>query len=379
MKDSCSDSSASRKSTAGRHRTPGKVKAESKTKATHVSVKNQKEALHPDIEHILGQSQAHSLPLITALCNDLMTGSTHSSTGSYDTSTLRSSESRSDSRRWSTCGPMETSIGAESGTSSTGTMLVMGSSSGGGGSGGGGCGGRPYSWHSEHFDLDTTLNILPQQRKMAQQHSRPRPLLADPLRLPDSHRSVPQDLCTSSAARGRSVLWTQAISNSGSSAPYGGSLDRCSPQLLAGLIPSRLNSGGHSKTEAGNLSHHKALEENIGIAWWGCFLLSFMHICIFCFVKFDQWTEGQSMVVKNKGVCVPWNMRCCVLKKTLWQLSIPTLQCGERRKCILPTGHFQHLCQSRCECIVMYTDCDTRYFVRESVCCGQLPLQWQHW
>jgi hypothetical protein len=56
--------------------TPAKVKAGSKAK--HVSVKNQKEALHPDIEQILlGQSQAHSLPLITALCNDLMTASTH--------------------------------------------------------------------------------------------------------------------------------------------------------------------------------------------------------------------------------------------------------------------------------------------------------------
>ena len=260
MKDNYSDSSASRKGATGKRNTPAKVKAGSKkggSKATHVSVKNQKEALHPDIEQILGQSQAHSLPLITALCNDLMTGSTHSSTGSYDTSTLRSNDSHPDSRRWSTCGPMETSPGAESGSSSTGTMLVVGA------------GARPYSWHSEHFDLDATLSampahgaIVPRLQPLAHHHHPPHPL-----QLLDNHRSFPHDLCTASHA-GHSVLWTQAIANSGSSAPYGGSLDRYSPELIAQqlMIPSRLNSGGHSVTDSGSIGHHKALKENIGIA-----------------------------------------------------------------------------------------------------------------
>ncbi|KAK7104751.1 uncharacterized protein [Littorina saxatilis] len=260
-----SDSSTSRK-TGVKRNTPAKVKAGSKkggNKATHVSVKNQKEALHPDIEQILGQTQAASLPFITALCNDLMTGSTHSSTGSYDTATLRSSDSsHPDSRRWSTCGPMETSMGAESGCSSTNTMLVA--------VGGGGA--RPYSWHSEHFDLDATLSAMPQQRGnivprfKPHAHFRP-PHPNHPLPLQDNHRSFPHDLYTASSA-GNSVLWTQAVTNnSGSSAPYGGSLDRYSPELLAQqLIPSRLNSGGHSVTDSGNIGPHKMLKENIGIA-----------------------------------------------------------------------------------------------------------------
>ena len=284
MKDNYSDSSASRKSAAaaaavgGKRNTPAKVKAGSKKgagKATHVSVKNQKEALHPDIEQILGQSQAHSLPLITALCNDLMTGSTHSSTGSYDTSTLRSNDSHPDSRRWSTCGPMETSVGSGGsgggGGGSTGTMLLVG------GAAGGGAGARPYSWHSEHFDLDSAaLSAVPAPGKIVPRllqqlphhhhhhhHHHPPPHPLD-----HNHRSFPHDLYTAAQA-GHSVLWTQAIANSGgSSAPYGGSLDRYSPELIAQqlMIPSRLNSGGHSGADSGSIGHHKALKENIGIA-----------------------------------------------------------------------------------------------------------------
>ncbi|XP_076442408.1 uncharacterized protein LOC143281214 [Babylonia areolata] len=269
MKDAHSDSSASccrGGSAAGkRGNTSAKVKAGRGSKATHVSVKNQKEALHPDIEQLLGQSQAQSLPLMTALCNDLMTGSSHSSTGSYDTATLRSTDSHPDSRRWSTCGGVESGgIGGEAGGSS-GTMVVMGV---------GAAPPRPYSWHSEYFDLDNvSLSTLPPHcgRKVAlpphpAPHHRP-PHHHHPLQVPESHRSFPHDLSTASGG-GHSVLWTQAVTNSGSSAPYGGSLDRYSPDLIAQqlMIPSRLSSGGRSVADSGSIGHHKTLKENIGIA-----------------------------------------------------------------------------------------------------------------
>ncbi|KAL8590064.1 hypothetical protein ACOMHN_034295 [Nucella lapillus] len=256
MKDNYSDCSASRTSApAGKRITPAKMKAGSRSKATHVSVKNQKEALHPDIEQILGQSQAQSLPLITALCNDLMTGSTHSSSGSYDTSTLRSSDSHPDSRRWSTCGPMETSVGAESGSSSTGTMLVVGT------------GTRPYSWHSEHFDLDSSLSVLPPGRKAVPKHPTPhgRHHPPRPSQVPESHRSFPHDL--SRGGGGERVVWAQAVPHS--AAVYGGSLDRSSPGLTARqlMIPSRLNSGGRSvAADSGTITHHPPLTHNIAIA-----------------------------------------------------------------------------------------------------------------
>lgn len=251
VKDTYSDSSTSCKSSGPKHASQKNRSGKKGIgKATHVSVKNQKEALHPELEEILGQSQAHSLPFITALCNDLMTGSTHSSVGSYDTATLRSNDSHPDSRRWSTCGsPMETSVVSDS----TGGLPGMAT---------GGSAARPYSWHSEHFDLDATLSAVP-QRKVVQRHQHPPPHHHQL----DNHRSVPHELyaCSGTAAAS-SVLWTQAIASS-SGAPYGGSLDRYSPELIAQQlnIPSRLTSGGHSGTDS-NIGHHKALKENIGIA-----------------------------------------------------------------------------------------------------------------
>ncbi|KAL8610960.1 hypothetical protein ACOMHN_042576 [Nucella lapillus] len=232
----------------GKRNTPARVKAGSRSKATHVSVKNQKEALHPDIEQILGQSQAHSLPFIMALCNDLMTGSSHSSTGSYDTSTRRSSESQADSRRWSTCGTVETS------DSATGLDRHAVSP---------GAGARPYSWHSEHFELDTGLRPVPASRAgacLSPPYHQPQPVL-------ENHRSFPQELYAVSNS-GHSVLWAQAIANSAEGVPYVGSVDRYSPELIAQqlMIPSRLNSGGHSVSEGGNIGRHKTLKENIGVA-----------------------------------------------------------------------------------------------------------------
>ncbi|XP_046351374.1 uncharacterized protein LOC124131899 [Haliotis rufescens] len=199
-----------------------------------ISVKNHRETLHPELAEICHQSHALSLPLITALCNDqtlMHTNSGSGSCGSYDTSTLRSTDSRhsrisheTDSRRWSTSYP-----------STASTMISVPT------------GGRPYSWHSEHFDLDTQLSLT---HGPAFQHQ---PLL-------DNHRSVPQDLCSPSNP---TSSWTHAIAYN---MPYAGSLDRYSPELIAQnhMIPPRLSSGGHSKTD-GNLSH-KALKENIGIA-----------------------------------------------------------------------------------------------------------------
>ena len=106
--------------------------------------------LHPELKHILGQSHAISLPLITALCNDstLMqdSRSQSGSRSSYDTSTVRSTDSRltrlshdTDSRRWSSC------CQAGTGTATPEMKLSVHS-------------GRPYSWHSEHFELDSQLS-----------------------------------------------------------------------------------------------------------------------------------------------------------------------------------------------------------------------------
>lgn len=253
VRETYSDSSVSRKSSAPKSSTAQKRGGKKGLgKATHVSVKNQKEALHPELEEILGQSHAHSLPFITALCNDLMTGSAHSSLGSsYDTATLRSTDSHPDSRRWSTCGPMESSMASDSGGLPS-AMLTVGS------------GARPYSWHSEHFDLDATLSAVP-PRLVAPRRQQPPPHHHH--HQLDNHRSVPHELYACSGFSGASnVLWTQAIANS-SAATYGGSLDRYSPELIAQqlMIPSRLTSGGHSGTDS-NISHHKALKENIGIA-----------------------------------------------------------------------------------------------------------------
>ena len=235
--------------------TPSKVKAASKVKgsAVKVTVKNQKEALHPDIEQILaGQAQAQSLPLITALCNDLMTGSTHSSTGSYDT--MRSVES--DSRRWSTCGPMETSVES---VGNVGTMLIKPGTSV-----------RPYSWHFENipFSLPGDLNSLQSTSntpKTPPSHHHHHPTPSQP---PQTAQSLPHDLCkvSRSGKTTHSVLWTQAVGGGVEGEGGGGVTDRYSPELIAQqlMIPSRLNSGGRMVGVSD--SGHKLMKENIGIA-----------------------------------------------------------------------------------------------------------------
>ncbi|GFN94468.1 Ferm domain containing 6 [Plakobranchus ocellatus] len=127
--------------------------------------------LHPELKHILGQSHAISLPLITALCNDstLMqdSRSQSGSRSSYDTSTVRSTDSRltrlshdTDSRRWSSC--------CQAGAGSATPEMMLSTLSG-----------RPYSWHSEHFELDSQLseavdNSLPHQHLPASTPPNPR-------------------------------------------------------------------------------------------------------------------------------------------------------------------------------------------------------------
>ena len=117
-------------------------------KLTHVSVRDHKEALHPDIEQILGQS--HSLPFITALCNDLMTGSTHSSTGSNKPGTLHSGSWHQKHRRWSSsASPTDSSVTAVSGDVTSAVSPSSPATY---------C--RRYSWHSEP-PADAMPSILP--------------------------------------------------------------------------------------------------------------------------------------------------------------------------------------------------------------------------
>ena len=195
---------------------------------------NQKEVLHPEIEEIRGQPNAFSLPFITALCNDkslLPSASNNSGSvlGSYDMSSLRSTDSRisrisydTDSRRLSVSYP-----------SGSGTMVSSPS--------------RPFSWHSESFDLDAQLASL-------NVNSAP---------LTENHRSVPQSLSDFTSPGASS--WTHAVA-------YGTALrqnvDRYSPELIATqhMIPPKLSSGGHNSSE-GSMGHKSLLKENVGIAW----------------------------------------------------------------------------------------------------------------
>lgn len=207
-----------------------------KVRPTHITVMNQKEVLHPEIEEIRGQSHAFSLPFITALCNDKSLLPLHSNSGSiagsYDMSSIRSTDSRisrisheTDVRRLSVNYP----------SSANGTLVNTYSNS------------RPFSWHSESFDLDSQLASL-------NVNSSP---------LAENHRSVPQSLYDFTSPEA-SASWTNAISYG---LPSRGGMDRYSPELIASqlMIPPKISSGGHSSTEA-NIRHKTLMKENIGIA-----------------------------------------------------------------------------------------------------------------
>lgn len=204
-----------------------------KGKPTHITVMNQKEVLHPEIEEIRGQPHAFSLPFITALCNDkslLPSASNNSGSvlGSYDMSSIRSTDSRisrisydTDNRRLSVSYP-------------SGSNTMMSSN-------------RPFSWHSESFDLDAQLANLNVS-------------VGQPVT--ENHRSVPQNL-SDFTSPGASA-WTHAVAYG---TPFRQNMDRYSPELISTqhMIPPRLSSGGHNSTE-GNMGHKSLLKENVGIA-----------------------------------------------------------------------------------------------------------------
>lgn len=193
-----------------------------------------KETLHPELkDKILGQNM-FSIPLMRALCKDKTLMGANSQNGnicaSYDTSTIQSTDSRIshrlstelDPRRLSSCYPSSTMVSIQSN--------------------------RPFSWHSESFDLDAQLamNGYPY--------------------VPSSvdHRSVPQNLGELTAVPNSS--WTHAISH-GIPFRQGVRLDRYSPELIATqlMIPPKISSGrGHNSNDR-NISQ-KTLKETIGIA-----------------------------------------------------------------------------------------------------------------
>ncbi|XP_050404239.1 uncharacterized protein LOC126820377 [Patella vulgata] len=203
-----------------------------KKKHHKVNVKNHKEKLHPELENI--RSHAMSFPLITALCNDtsLMHTNSVSSGGSYDISTMKSSNSHpsgssldADSRRWSACCP-----------SDTGTMLTMPTI-------------RPKSWHSEHFDLDA-----------AQRQGGHGFLFVNSF---ENHRSVPQNLyeCRQSSPTPQITTWTNPIATG----DYMGLMEKYQPEFISQqhMIPAKLNSGGHSMTDDVGMN---TLKETYGMA-----------------------------------------------------------------------------------------------------------------
>lgn len=216
--------------------TAGTAGDKKKGKQTHINVMNKKEVLHPEIEEIRGKSHAFSLPFITALCNDKTLQPIHSRSGSiagsYDMSSLRSTDSRI-SRISHDTDVRRLSISGYPGSASD--TLVNNSFNSH----------RPFSWHSESFDLDSQLANLTGANYP----------------LSENHRSVPQNLTNFST---ETSSWTTAISYTASG---GQNLDRYSPELIASqlMIPPKLSSGGHSSTEA-NIRHKSIMNENVGVA-----------------------------------------------------------------------------------------------------------------
>ncbi|XP_061173033.1 protein expanded-like [Saccostrea echinata] len=206
---------------------------------TQISVNNQEEILHPELEEIRGQPSAFSsFSMITKLCNDksLMQTPYPKVTvpmiGAYDMSSMRSTDSRIshlshelDSRRLSSCYP-ESSQAMVTPVTPT----------------------RPYSWHSENFDLDSQLTLMNGNVAMMPGYF-------------DNHSSMPHAL-------GGILVAPSSLANSvaldfARQQMIG---DRYSPQSIAShlMIPSKLSSGGHSTTDR-NISQ-KAFKETYGIA-----------------------------------------------------------------------------------------------------------------
>ncbi|KAK3600905.1 hypothetical protein CHS0354_013282 [Potamilus streckersoni] len=212
-----------------------------KSKPTHITVQNQKEVLHPEIEEIRDQSHAFSLPFITALCNDMSLIPTHSNSGSiagsYDMSTIHSTDSRT-SRILHETDPRRLSANYPSGT-----MISIQSN-------------RPFSWHSEGFDLDAQLATQGMNGGLFYPY---------PTSSIENHRSVPQNLSDFTTTNPTSS-WAHTLAYN---MPYQRNADQYSPELIAShlMIPPRLSSGGHNGNTEENI-RHKSLnfKENVGIA-----------------------------------------------------------------------------------------------------------------
>lgn len=153
--------------------------------------------------------------------------------GAYDMSSIRSTDSRIshlshdlDSRRLSSCYP-----------ESSQPMLTPVTPT------------RPYSWHSENFDLDTQLTLLNGNVAMIPGYL-------------DNHSSMPQNLGGILVAPSSSIANSFALDFARQQMMG----DRYSPQAIAShlMIPPKLSSGGHSTTDR-NISQ-KAFKETYGIA-----------------------------------------------------------------------------------------------------------------
>lgn len=203
-----------------------------KGKPTQIKVMNKNEVLHPDLEKIRTKPDSF-LPFLTALCNDQSLQPVHSRSGSiagsYDMSSIRSTDSRIsrishdlDIRRLSISGYPGTVNGSASNSPFNSH--------------------RPFSWHSESFDLDAQLANLTTGNQP----------------LSENHRSEPQNLYDFTG----DASWTNAIAYA-----IPGGQGRYSPENIASqwMIPPKLSSGGHSTQEA-NIRNKSILKENVGIA-----------------------------------------------------------------------------------------------------------------
>jgi len=203
-----------------------------KGKPSQIKVMNKNEVLHPELEELQKKQQEY-FPFLAALCNDQTLQPAHSRsgsiTGSYDMSSIRSNDSRI-SRISHDLDMRRLSVSGYPGTVNVSQTNSPFNSH------------RPFSWHSESFDLDTQLANLTTGNQQ----------------LSENHRSEPQNLYEFTG----DASWTNAIAYA-----IPGGQGRYSPENIASqwMIPPKLSSGGHSTQEA-NIRNKSILKENVGIA-----------------------------------------------------------------------------------------------------------------
>ncbi|CAL1526866.1 unnamed protein product [Lymnaea stagnalis] len=260
------------------HRTEENTEEKKDEVVENMQQVHSKGSLHPELKQILGQSHAISLPLITALCNDsslMQTSRSQSgSRSSYDTSTVRSTDSRltrfsheTDPRRWSSCcqaaGMPE-------------MMLSVQSS-------------RPYSWHSEHFELDTQLALPANDHMTPISPQNPRAVNNKHLKILDNQNNQPQKMIesdpgpssprmishydtswwntpnTTSGMDINSSSWTEVIPYSYPAHQLPGNQSASRHHHHQHMVPHKLSSGGHRDSDT-SIAHNQMMKENIGIA-----------------------------------------------------------------------------------------------------------------